>query len=96
MTTNLVFTIDRKIEQNLLYWSIVETLRDLGFIVNSSQCLRHINTSIKDIKDILWPKVIWGVSLLKLRSEKSLVLIKVNSIVLSDIKIVVSLRYEDE
>lgn len=96
MTTNLVFTIDEKIEHNLLHWSIIETLRDLGFIVNSENCLRHINSSIKDVKDQLWSKVIWGVSLLKLRSERSLVLVKVNSIVLADVKIVVCLRYEDE
>lgn len=98
MTTNVILSMNEKVDQHILYWSILELFRDLGLVVNSDREYRvsKLHHKIKEVKDILWSKIKWCISLLKLPSEKSLVLVKVSSITLSDIKVVISLRYADE
>lgn len=96
MTTTLIISIDETIDERVLYYSILEVFRDFGYIVNDNKgiAISHIHNRIKYVKDVLWSKIRYYISLLKIPCEQSLVLMQIHCIKMSNNKIAIRLRYE--
>jgi len=95
---NVILTINKKIDPHILYWSILEIFQELGIVVNSNKnyYVSNLHNKIKEVKDELWSKIRWCVNLLGLTGKRSLILVKVSSVQLSEVKVIISLRYENE